>query len=135
MFVYADAVVDGFTEIVASLSVSDGSAGVLVESNPQGQVLAFDGFGAAVGTNLSTTAFPIGRWTCLEWAVEVGTPGTVSMWIDDAPISGLQTVPRNTPPIFDLASLTLSYQATRTASVELWQDEVIIDGARIGCVR
>ncbi len=74
----------------------------------------------------------IGRWVCIEWLV---TPGSMTMWIDDAIVSGLDDVAWTTPASANRVSLGLQYTSGDAAPIDLWLDEVIVDSAPIGCTK
>lgn len=134
-FVYADQVAAGSTEVVTSMQVGDGSGsdGVQVEASAAGN-LRLDGWGVALMSRESSMPFPLGRWACLEWQVTRGSPGAMSIWIDDAPVADLQAAPYDTPTSFDGPRLGIEYTPpSQSATLDLWVDEVMVSGARIGC--
>jgi hypothetical protein len=130
-FVYAPALPAMATEVMLSMNVAGGSSGVLVEANYQGR-LELDGWGVSGATAVSAAAAPTIRWACVEWMV-TQNPGAMTLWVDDVELPDLQAVPWSLPPSFEIVSLRLGYDVTVPAALDLWIDEVIVDGARIGC--
>jgi hypothetical protein len=117
-----------------SLAFDDkGSGGELLALLPTAH-LDLSGWGVSAGDRQSTFALPTMRWVCFEWAITAGTPGLMSIWIDDAPVTDLQAVSWNTPSIFTALELGFALVQS-TDPIDLWVDEVMIDRARIGCTR
>jgi hypothetical protein len=135
-FFYADEIALGDTEVITSLqALGNSNSGVQIESSALGN-FRLDGWGVALTSRESGVPVPTGRWVCLEWAVTVGSPGAMSLWLDDVPVADLQQQPWMTPPAFDGPRLGLEYTPpSSSATLDLWVDEVVVAGARIGCSR
>jgi hypothetical protein len=84
----------------------------------------------------SKTPFPIAKWSCFEWEYERAT-NTVRFWIDEVPLADVSvTNPLWVQPPYDKVNLGWqNYQANLAAPMDVWMDEVALDGARIGCVK
>jgi hypothetical protein len=92
--------------------------------------------GATSGTN---TAFPTEQWVCVEWAIGLGSPGTLDLYMNDAP-DPISVASMDTTATVPLSRITLG--SSGYASVvgdepahDFWIDEVIVDVQRVGCTR
>jgi hypothetical protein len=92
----------------------------------------------ATKTNMimkSATAFPTGRWVCVEWHIHLASNGTSTVSLDDQAIAGL-SAPQDTTdsPLYDLLVLGLeSTDVGGPPARDLWMDEVVLDDKPIGC--
>jgi hypothetical protein len=92
---------------------------------------------------ISNTLMPYGRWVCMEWEVDDGPipttdagTGTMHVWMDDAEISDLALQQVWTKPFFHGYTFGFDFNSNGTTGpLDIWVDEVAIDGARIGCVQ
>ena len=84
----------------------------------------------------SKTPFPIATWSCFEWEYERAT-NTVRFWIDEVPLADVSVTNAVwVQPPYDKVNLGWqNYQANAAAPMNVWMDEVALDGARIGCVK
>jgi hypothetical protein len=84
----------------------------------------------------SKTAFPIAKWSCFEWEYQRATD-TVRFWIDEVPLADVSVTNAVwVQPPYDKVNLGWqNYQANAAAPMDVWMDEVALDGARIGCVK
>src|SRR5207237_68065 len=80
----------------------------------------------------SATALPLDRWTCVEWSVGGGMSLT---WLDGNELTDIHFVGTATAPFTDLVIGAYLFQATNQAATDLWMDDLMIDGAPIGCAR
>jgi len=92
----------------------------------------------SVNTTPTGVAMPTDRWTCLELAATGSTTAVsadahLTMWLD-----GVQIADRGA---FDMSPseqfvLGLNFYALPAAPAsDLWIDEVVLDSARVGCMR
>jgi hypothetical protein len=131
VFVYATQLPASSNETWAWLYDSPGNNGVQIEAEPDG-ALAYDGWGVSDKIKESSTAMPLDRWVCVEWML---APGDMSMWVDDVAVDDMQDTSWTTPPSPEKVAVGLQYQANPGVAVDSWIDEVIADGARIGCAK
>jgi hypothetical protein len=84
----------------------------------------------------STTLLPLNRWVCVEWHVNVATSGFMNVSLDGQPINSLSATQdtSNSPP-YDWLVIGLDNSGGSFSARDLWLDEVILDGAPIGCAR
>jgi hypothetical protein len=98
----------------------------------------------------SKSQIPVKRWVCMEWQFD-GSRDELRFWIDGQPLadatvikSGTGCVKRTSvdnglwrAPIFTTLSLGWEhfiYSPTdKVGSTDLWLDDVVVDGTRIGC--
>lgn len=81
----------------------------------------------------STSRLPLDQWFCLEWQVKRGATqaqGETHVWLNDVELTDLQAVPA---PVGATDFLFVGYTTDRTTAATLYVDELIVDGARIGC--
>jgi hypothetical protein len=91
----------------------------------------------------SATAIPEKRWTCFEWKFD-GPGDAMSFWMDGQPVADLTVVRKGDgctgsatagvweAPTFDTLRLGWGNDMSGT-SIEMWLDDVVVDGKRIGC--
>jgi hypothetical protein len=91
----------------------------------------------------SQTAFPEGRWACMEWHFE-GPTSRMEFWLDGAGISALTVNQRGQGCIANglngdwvmpqFSSLRLGWEHYQTSiPIELWVDDVAVGPQRLGC--
>ncbi len=88
--------------------------------------------------NGSTTTVPLDDWFCLETETVVGTPGVLHVWLNDVEVTALGLAQdTQTTPLMDEIFVGLQfYQPPKAiAAFDAWYDEIVVDGARIGCAR
>lgn len=96
-----------------------------------------DEFGTTPDT-YSTDSLPTDRWVCVVLNIKQGSPGEVHVSIDGAPTSDLQlSVETNpSPPVGSVRWGAAFYQlAAAQGPVDLWFDEIAIDGSPLACAR
>jgi hypothetical protein len=103
----------------------------------------------------SATAFPIGRWTCLEWNVVGTSPSATHFWVDgvellqavagfpgDARRFFLDARDAFPAPVFE--DLSIGWRVAHTDAdsspapppmVDVWIDDIAIGSTRVGCDR
>jgi hypothetical protein len=76
---------------------------------------------------------PFDRWFCLEYELDAAT-GNVRAYLDDAEITALR---HDGWPATNVGSLMFGVDRYGTFSVaeDIWFDDLVVDGARIGCAR
>jgi hypothetical protein len=80
--------------------------------------------------------FPKDKWFCLEWELKIGTAGAGKVWVDgtqrQAPLLSGDTT---SDPALGQVSFGMTVQAMANAvpAREIWFDEVVIAGKRVGC--
>ncbi|MBK6694571.1 MAG: hypothetical protein IPG50_20525 [Myxococcales bacterium] len=81
----------------------------------------------------SALAIPRDRWACLEMEIAPDDAGigTVRAWLDTEPFD----VSLGGVPTTQIDTLQVGVQATTTANLDLWFDEIAVDTKRIGCAR
>jgi hypothetical protein len=93
---------------------------------------------ATVPFTYSRSALPTDRWTCIVLRVLRGSPGEVGVSIDGAPDAELQ-LSAETNPSPPLASVRMgavfSQLAVAQGPVDVWLDEIAIDGAPLDCTQ
>lgn len=91
----------------------------------------------------SATMMPTGRWACFEWEYEKSTDA-MHLWLDEKQLADMTVVnhvnndTQNVWTAPDFAQLNIGwehYQVSTVLDFNLWIDEVVIDGARVGCNR
>jgi hypothetical protein len=86
----------------------------------------------------STTTLPTDRWVCVEWEVVATASGTTHVWIDGTEVTALHATQNllASPPISLLQFGVSVYKpAVAVPAHDLWFDEVVVDGARVGCTK
>jgi hypothetical protein len=91
----------------------------------------------------SPTQVPYGRWICMEWELNEGPlpttdagTGSMRVWMDGVEIADMYRANMYSRPFF--GNLGFGFEFTAGADVgplDMWIDEVAIDGSRIGCDR
>jgi hypothetical protein len=110
-----------------------GTNGVILAVRPDLH-LSVTGWGTGFGDQASALTLPAMQWACVEWEIVGGSPGSMSLWLNDVPVADFQAVPWNTPPSFTGVELGF-VDIPITDPVDLWIDGVMVDRARIGCAR
>jgi len=115
------------------ITVKQGSPGTaFVElSYDAGNLVLSSGGGTVPGT---TVPFALGQWTCVEWQLEEGSPGTTKLWLDGAATAAID----GSFTVTQLKSVTLGAQlgdhpADGASATDSWFDEVVVSSARVGC--
>jgi len=111
---------------------------IALENDDQGNAITYSNLATPTTYQASTTMFPLDRWFCVEWEVVATQSGTSRLWLDGAEVTAVE-VPQNlagSPPI-GLVQLGVSVYrpSVLVPAHDVWFDEVMIDGARIGCAR
>lgn len=91
----------------------------------------------SAATVRSQTDAPVDRWWCLEWQLKDGAPGLSRVWLDGAELADLKsTAPTQaaTPLVNQHVGLVI-YTAPALPAHDWFFDEVILDGAPIGCTK
>jgi hypothetical protein len=81
---------------------------------------------------------PVGRWACLEYAIQVGNEGRVAFHVDERPVDGLADVrglPRlNSPDLyFGVLNSHDDLYLPKPDGFNVWIDEIVVSHERIGC--
>ncbi len=88
----------------------------------------------------STTVMPLDRWACLEWHYD-GAHDEYHVFLDGGELTDMAIlsthVPPWTAPAFAYLELGLHLYHTLTdvPPLDVWYDELALDGARVGCDR
>lgn len=88
----------------------------------------------------SKTVMPLDRWACFEWHYD-GTHDEYHVFVDGNELTDMAITathsPRWTAPAFAYLELGLHLYHTLTdvPPLDVWYDELALDGARIGCGR
>lgn len=97
----------------------------------------------------SARALPVARWTCVEWHFDGGR-NEMQFWMDGEEVSDIHVVERGNapdsncanqdlsgqwlaPPAFQSLYMGLERYAATQNDQNLWIDDVVISGRRIGC--
>lgn len=98
----------------------------------------------------SARALPVARWTCVEWHFD-GERNEMQFWLDGGELSDIHVVERGSapdsncahqqdlkgqwlaPPAFQSLYMGLERYAGTRNDQNLWIDDVVISGRRIGC--
>jgi hypothetical protein len=96
-------------------------------------------------SNPSASAFPSGRWVCVEWEFD-GPKNAMHLWFDGALLSdvdvngmGTRCVANAdlgkpwTAPNFSFLSLGWQAYQASNGPLELWMDDVAVGTERVGC--
>lgn len=86
---------------------------------------------------------PAQQWLCVEVMVD-GDSGTLRTWLDEVEVPGLTVDGTSTPDVDeqwhrrqswrpDLVDFSLGWESYAGQAMTLWFDDVVIDGARVGC--
>jgi hypothetical protein len=77
---------------------------------------------------------PLDRWVCVEWQVVTGSSGTIRVWMDGGELSDLQLPVTGT---LELGSFAIGFDDIYPPlpRFDVWYDEIIVDGAPIGCTK
>jgi hypothetical protein len=92
----------------------------------------------------SKTAFPTGRWSCLQWRYD-GPKNQMRLWMDGAPVTqasvdgfgeGCHEGGTTTPwvaPVFDSLRIGWENYQSSPIAIELWIDDVAVGESAIPC--
>src|SRR5882672_2071408 len=90
----------------------------------------------------SKTTIPLNKWACVEWQFD-GPTNTLRFWLDGQAITDLTVVGKGDgciahdtmdnwyAPTF--SALRLGWEHYQLGPGELWIDDVVVDGKRVGC--
>jgi hypothetical protein len=102
-----------------------------------GALALYDSFGLTTGLQKTLTPVPIGSWACVEWIVQIGAPGSVSVSFQGTPVPGgeIDDTTASTPPV---AALQFGGAYSNTSSAvmpvfDFWMDDLVVDPGAIGC--
>jgi hypothetical protein len=111
---------------------------ISLEIDDQLDVITFNNVASPTVYTASQTAFPLDRWVCLEWEVIATSSGSDRLWLDGNEVTALH-VTQNlsaTPPIDAMQfGISVYKPAAAVPAHDIWYDEVIVDGARVGCIK
>lgn len=85
----------------------------------------------------SKTPVPVATWTCLEWEYQQSND-TMRLWADETLIADVELVndPKWVHPVYEKIYVGWqNYQPNLVVPMNVWVDEVALDGARIGCTK
>jgi hypothetical protein len=147
VFIRAFLFIEGITGVETNLMYAAQKVspwGGVALSNDPTNTIAIDDWADPTGQwAMSPAVTPMGRWACFEWEIDNGpTPSTdagtgmARVWIDEVEIPELNVQQLWTSPFF--GSFGFGFDFTTSAAVgplDIWIDEVAIDGNRIGCAR
>lgn len=138
-FVPAAGALQGTTTALEAYQSQAPFCGVGLRLAADGSYFATDFCGASAAESARPAApFPVGRWVCVEQEIVSGPAGQVRTWIDDAAVPELDLDGVDTQPSPPLDSVNVGIVASSSSAAppaELWVDEVMVDGARIGCAK
>jgi hypothetical protein len=137
MFLPAPAPTDDSPRIIGALQPASPYEGVAVNLE-NGRFTTFNSIPSGTLFKTSTTALPTNQWACVEWEVMVGTPGYMKLWLNGVEVTALG-VSQDTEVVPAMSQVVLGYYfagpPVNLPARDLWIDEVIVDGARIGCAK
>jgi hypothetical protein len=102
----------------------------------------YDGPNVPSSFQSATVTMPTDRWVCVEWEVresvanDGGAPaGELRAWIEGNEVTDLDETPVFTTSQKSFAIGWYFYRPPALPAADLWADDLILDGARIGCAR
>jgi hypothetical protein len=80
----------------------------------------------------SSTAMPVGTWTCLEWSLDGDSS---KVWLNGNQVHDIDYMGSSHGPYVSLSFGTSLFQPNAQAATDLWVDDIIVDTSQIGCSR
>jgi hypothetical protein len=111
---------------------------VSMELNTQAKVNTYNNVATPVVYKASATAMPLDRWVCVEWEVLATASGSTRLWLDGTEVTDLEATQNlAASPAIDVLQIGMGvYQPSMALPAhDIWYDEVIVDGARVGCTK
>jgi hypothetical protein len=103
----------------------------------QAHYAMYDYFAATTNYTETTSSFPTGTWQCIEWTVQIGSPGTLGLAVNGQALTAneIHDTTASTP---SLAELAIGGQLNNTSTqaspvVDLWLDDIVVSDSLIGC--
>jgi hypothetical protein len=103
-----------------------------------GLVAMYDGFGTTTPYAQSASMFPTEAWTCAEWYVHFGSPGSLTVSINGTLLSDaeVEDLTYSSPPVGWLlfgGSQGGSDVTSMLPAYDFWMDDLVVDPKPIGC--
>jgi hypothetical protein len=85
----------------------------------------------------SATAFPLDRWTCLQFQMPSGTSGTSRVFVDGTELTDIALATAGTQPAPSHVYIGLEWVGTPATmpAADAWVDEVIVDSQPTTCAQ
>jgi hypothetical protein len=100
-----------------------------IQLNYSSGAVSFDG---TVAVPPGSYAFPIGRWVCVEWNVQMGSPNTTGFSLDNvAALDGGFTLSSLGRVV--LGAQVAAHSSEITTQTSVWFDDLVISEGPIGC--
>jgi hypothetical protein len=97
----------------------------------------WDGFASGARFRQTPYGLPIGNWACVEWIVQIGTPGSLAVSLQGMALAGavIDDTTASNPPlgVMQLGAKYANTSSTATPAVDFWIDDVVVDPGPIGC--
>jgi hypothetical protein len=97
----------------------------------------YDYFASTTDYTETSSSFPTAAWQCIEWVVQVGSPGTMALSSNGAVFSAneIHDTTASTPPLGILqVGGQLNNSSTQASPVvDLWLDDIVVSSTLIGC--
>jgi hypothetical protein len=140
-FPQQDLWVRAFLYVPSSVTAVGPTLATMVQkSNPYDMVqLTLDphlGINYSVGNvyQAGSIALPTGNWTCVEWQVHFDSVnGYSNLWVDSSASTLSPGGTEDTVPSPFYYYLRIGLESGTTTPLDLWIDEIVAQGSRIGC--
>jgi hypothetical protein len=104
----------------------------------EGHYAMYDSFAVTTDYTETTTSFPTAAtWQCIEWTVQIGSPGALLLSSNGQVLSAneIHDTTTSTPPlgILSIGSVINNTGAQASPAVDLWLDDIVVSNAQIGC--
>jgi len=85
----------------------------------------------------SATAFPLDRWTCLQFQMPSGTQGTSRVFVDGTEVTDIALATPGTQPVPTHVYIGLEWVGNPSSmpAADAWVDEVIVDSQPTTCAQ
>jgi hypothetical protein len=128
---------NNYVSLIEARQAADPYLGVGAQVGPNGAALS-DWTTAPAGYASTAGAVPRDQWTCIEWQVAYSAAaGATKLWLGGAsdPAASLEATNTQPSPPYAAMLVGLYYGpiATPQPAFDLWLDDLVISGERVGC--
>jgi hypothetical protein len=139
VFMYVPSPLPGQNEaVIFSNQAAAPYTGVTLEIDDQGKLVTYNNIASPVLYQQSPVAMPLDRWVCVELEVLATASGYPRLWLDGAEVTALKVTQNlaGSPPIGSVQlGINIYKPPTAAPAHDVWYDEVIVDGTRVGCTK
>jgi hypothetical protein len=97
----------------------------------------YDSFASTTNYTETSASFPTGAWQCIEWVVQIGSPGVLALVSNGVTFAAneIHDTTASTPPlgILQIGGQLNNLSTQASPVVDLWLDDIVVSDTVIGC--